>query len=170
MRDNLAFRFIIISLIVLAFACTAEASVDVFPLRTTATFSTQSQKKQWSVPIKSTDGTVQYVLSLEPDFDVEHHVVTVELILQRPSTKPNGPNLLDPTGRRHGLQAYDFAANDLARGIQHSAFGKERIIRLTILGIVVRIVVSKATVSLISSGKYQVNSLELQIEVENITG
>jgi hypothetical protein len=120
------------------------------------------------VPVKASDGSTVYVLALEPDFDVEHHAVTLELVLRHSGDKTDAPNLLDPTGRRHGLQAYDFAANDLARGVQKSAFGEKRTVSLKSLGLVVRIVVSKASVSPISAGNYQLDALDLQVEVDNL--
>jgi hypothetical protein len=146
----------------------ATAKPRIVPLRTSATFSAQSPENRWSVPIKSPDGSTAYVLSLEPDFDVGHHVVTLELVLRRPGDKTDAPNLLDPTERRHGLQAYDFAADDLAHGAQKSAFGEKRTVSLKNLGLVLRIAVSKALVSPISAGNYQFGSLELQIELDNV--
>lgn len=157
-----------IALLIVSLICCASLRADVIPLRSTATFSADSPEKEWSVPIKSSDGFVRYILWLEPDFDTEHHVVTVELVLQKRGDKPNGPNLLDPTGRRHGLQAYDFAASDLAKGVQKSAFGKNRTIPLKNLEMIVRVVISSAKVARISAAKYQLEALKLKIEVNNI--
>ena len=155
-------------LLVLSLLPSAAARPEITPLRTSAVFSAQSPENRWSVPIKSPDGKTAYVLSLEPDFDVGHHVVTLELVLRRPGAKPDAPNLFDPTGKRHGLQTYDFAADDLAQGVQKSAFGEKRTVSLKSLGLVARIDVSKATVSPVSAGNYQLDALELQIEVDNL--
>jgi hypothetical protein len=84
-----------------------------------------------------------------------------------PGENADAPNLLDPTGTRHGLQAYDFAANDLAQGVQKSAFGEKRTVSLKSLGLIVRITVLKVAVSPISDGDYQLDALNLQIEVDN---
>lgn len=146
---------------------TATARPRIVPLRTTATFSSQSPESRWSVPIKSTDGSTAYVLSLEPDFDVGHHVVTLELVLRKPGDNAEAPNLLDPTARRHGLQAYDFAANDLAQGVQKSAYGERRTLSVKKLGIVLRITISKATIGTISPGNSQIDEMDLQVEVDN---
>jgi hypothetical protein len=143
------------------------AKPRIVPIKTSAGFSSQTPENPWSIPIRSTDGSTAYLLSLEPDLDVGHHVVTLELVLRHPGDKTYASNLLDPTGRRHGLQSYDFAANDLARGVQNSAFGKKRTVFLKNLGLVVRIDVLKATVSPVAAGTYQVDSLNLQIEVDN---
>lgn len=145
----------------------AAAKPRIIPLRTSVAFSAQVAESRWSVPIKSTDGSTLYVLSLEPDFDAGHHIVTLELVLRRPGDKTHAANLFDPTGRRHGLQAYDFAAGDLADGVEKSAFGEKRTVSLKSLGLVVRIGVSKATVGPISPGAYQVDALDLQVEVDN---
>ena len=152
---------------ILSFVSNAVAKPRIVPLRTSATFSAQSPENRWSVPIKSTDGRTVYILSLEPDFDVGHHVVTLTLVLRRPSDKLGASNLLDPTQKRHGLQAYDFAADDLAQGVQKSAFGEKRTVSLKGLALVVRIAVSRATVGPISVGNYQLKALDLQIEVDN---
>jgi hypothetical protein len=160
----------IVPLTAFSLLCSANATARprIVPLRATATFSSQAPERRWSVPIKSTDGSTAYVLSLEPDFDVGHHIVTLELVLRRPGDKTDAANILDPTGKRHGLQAYGFAADDLAQGVHKSAFGGERTVPLNNLGLVARINISKAMVSPISSGNYQLDELELQIEVDNL--
>jgi hypothetical protein len=94
--------------------------------------------------------------------------VTLELVLRRSADKSDAPNLLDPTGSRHGLQAYDFAADDLAQGVQKSAFGEMRTVPVKSLGLVLRIAISKAAVSTISAGNHQLDALDLQVEVDNL--
>lgn len=143
-----------------------QAKARIVPLQTTATFSSHYREKHWSAPIKSINGTTQYVLSLELDSDVRHHVVTVELVLRRPGDKESQVNLLNPRSW-HGLQPYDFAANDLARGIQNSAFGEKRTVSLKNLGLRVTIHVLKATVSPISDDKYELDTLQLRVDVDN---
>jgi hypothetical protein len=91
----------------------------------------------------------------------------LELVLRHFGDKVDAPNLFDPTGVRHGLQAYDFAADDLAQGDPKSVFGRKRVLRLDDLGLVVRIVVSGAAVHPVSTGKYQIDSVNLQIEIDN---
>lgn len=145
----------------------AAAQPRIVPLQTSAKFSTHVPKSRWTASIKSTDGSPAYVLSLEPDFDVAHHVVTLELVLRRAADQSNAPNLLDPTGGRHGLQAYDFAASDFARGVQKSEFGQNRTVRLQDLGLVMQITVSNVTVSPISNSGYQIEGLDLRIKVAN---
>jgi hypothetical protein len=159
--------FVAASLATLSLYSSAVAKPRIVPLRTSATFSSLSPESRWSAPIKSTGGSTVYVLSLEPDFDAGHHPVTLELVLRHPGDKIDAPNLLDPTRKRHGLQAYDFAAEDLAQGVQKSAFGEKRTVTLKNLGLVVQIAVSKAVVSPISAGNHQIDALDLQVEVDN---
>ena len=83
--------------------------------------------------------------------------MTLELVLRRPGDDTDASNLLDRTGRRHGLQAYDFAADDLAQGVRKSAFGEKRTVPLEDLGLVVRFTISKAVVSLISARNYKLD-------------
>ena len=87
MRTNRLWRHLLaVSLATLGLS-NATAKPRIVPLRTSATFSAQSPENRWSVPIKSPDGSTAYVLSLEPGFDVGHHVVTLELLLRRPGDK-----------------------------------------------------------------------------------
>jgi len=146
----------------------AAAGSQIEMLQATATLSSASREKPWSAPVKSTGGPVLYVLSLEPDFDTHQHVVTVELVPQRPDAKPDSPNLPDPTGRWHGLQPYHFVGADLAQGIDKSVFGAKRTISLNKLGVVVEMTVSKAEVSPIPAGDYQIDSLEVHVTVHNL--
>jgi hypothetical protein len=146
---------------------TIAAPQRIIPLRIRATFSSRTPENLWSVPIKSIGAKTVYFLSLVNDTDLNHHPITIELVLRRSGYKPGGANLLDPTGVRHGLQAYDFAADDLAQGVEKSAFGEKRTLHLKTLGLVVQIDISKASVSPIPTGRHQIDSLELQIEVNN---
>lgn len=141
----------------------AAAKPRILPLQTRMIFSPGSHDHR-SARIKSIDGSTAYYLSLEPDLDLGNHVVTVELVLRRPRDEAN---LLDPTGRRHGLQPYDFAANDLAQGGPKSVFGQNRTMRVDRLHLVVRVVVSGAVVHPIASGNYQIDELTLNVEVDN---
>ena len=159
--------FCIAALAAFVLATGATAAPGILPLRTTATFSAHTRGKSWSEPVKLADGRTAYFLSLEPDYDVGHHVVTVELVLRRPRGKGDSSNLLDATERAHGLQSYDFAADDLARGARMSADGENRVVSLKNLKLVVRISITNAGVSPISEGKHQIEELELQIEVDN---
>lgn len=154
------------SLLVLSVLSSGSTTPRIIPVRTSATFTAQSPDKLWSVPIKRSDGHVGYVLSLEPDFDVGHHVLTVELVLRRAGSKADAPNLL--RGSLHGLQPYDFAGHDLAHGVENSACGETRKVLLKNLGLIMQIGITNARVSPISPNSYQLDDLDLQVEVDNL--
>ena len=159
----------VLTILLVAVAAPPHAPIKqrIVPLRTTAVFSAQSPDNRWSGPITFADGTAAYILSLEPELDHGHHPITVELTLRRVDDRTDDSNLLDPTAKLHGLQPYDFAADDLAEGPQKSAFGRVRKVSLKNLGLVIRITVLKAIVSPISGGHHQFDGLELQIEADN---
>ena len=147
-------------------AATSWASF-VVPLRTNATFTAQQPQQRWSLPIHASDGHVAYILSLEPDFDVGGHVVTVELVMRRAGAKADAPDLI--RGKLHGLQPLDFAANDLAHGAKNSVFGEQRTMSLTKLGLLLRVTVTDVTVSPNPTmGGYQLDTLGVHIEVDNL--
>jgi len=52
-------------------------------------------------------------------------------------------------------------------GAEKSVFGEKRVVTLKSLGLVARIIVSKAVTSPVSVGGYQLDSIDLQIEVDN---
>lgn len=146
----------------------AATGPRIIPLETEAVFSVENAGTQWSVPIKSTDGMTVYILSLEPFDDNRHHPVLVSLVLKRVGDKRESPNRLAPTGNWHGLQAYDFAGGDLKDGVQKSTFGERRTVVLKDLGLIIHINISKVVVSPVSAEFYEVNMLDLQIEVNNL--
>jgi hypothetical protein len=126
-----------------------------------------SSEHRWSFPIKTTNGSTAYILSLEKDYSVGNHLAGVTLVLHRFADKPDAQNLLDPPGTWHGIQPCDFVANDLAHGIQKSVFGEKRTIPRKDLRLVVRISTSSATVSPASNGDYQLDAITLIIEIDN---
>jgi hypothetical protein len=159
--------FLAVSLATLSLLSSAAAKPRIVPLRTSVSISSQSSESRWSVPIKSADGNTAYVLSLEPDFSVGHHLAALTVVLHHSGDKAVAANLLNPTGIWHGIQPCDFVANDLAQGAQKSVFGDKRTLLSKSLGLVVHIAVSKAVVSPISAANYQIDSLGLQIEIDN---
>lgn len=156
-----------VSLATLSLLSDAAAKPRIIPVRTSVSFSSHSSENRWSLPVKSTDGSTVYVLSLDPEFSAGHHLTALTLGLRHFGDKLDAPNLLDPTGVWHGIQPCDFVANDFANGIQKSVFGEKRILPLKNLGLVVKIIVSNAIVSLISNDNYQLDGLDLQLEVDN---
>ena len=118
----------VVSLMTSGMLCNAAAKPRIIPVRTSVSFSSHSSKDRWSFPIKTTNGSTVYVLSLDQDFSIGNHLAVVTLVLHRFADKPGAQNLLDPPGIWHGIQPCDFVANNLAHGIQKSVFGEKRII------------------------------------------
>src|SRR5438477_12399369 len=82
---NRLYRYIFsVQLVTLGLFTNAAAKPRIIPLRTSINVSSRSADIRRSVSIKSTNGTTAYILSLEPDFDIGHHLLTLELVLRRP--------------------------------------------------------------------------------------
>ena len=75
--------------------------------------------------------------------------------------------MLEPRKNWHGLEPYDFVAADLAQGIDKSAFGAHRKIRLANLDVVVQIDLLSAGVSRAPGGEYQIDELKISLSVDN---
>jgi hypothetical protein len=166
-------RFILALLLAAALSLTSNAATNsrIIPLRTSVAFSAMSDQSHWSVPIKSTDGRTIYVLSLEPDnvFHAEPHKVEgLVLLLHRPYDKNDAPNLLAAIRNWHGVQNFMFPAWDFKQGVRSSIYGERRTIYVKRLGLVVRIHVTKVAVSAISANECLLDTLELQIDVNNL--
>jgi len=159
--------FVVLAATALCVPSNAAGKPRIIPLRTSATFSAQFPDSRWSVPIKSTDGHTVYTLSLEPYRDVKNHIAGLDLELRFAHDMSDAPNLLEPVGRWHGLQAFNFAGTDFAQGAEKSGFGENRTIYVKRADLMVRIDVSKAVVSQVSTGEYQFDRLDLQIDVYN---
>lgn len=113
---------------------------------TVLTFPTASHAERTGPAYRRSGHT--YRFRLIPERDVAGNVVVVELALE-PADAPRASkeNLLDPSGRLHGLQAWTFAASDLAHGPAKSAYGPVRTVNLLELGMVVKIDVERARVA-----------------------
>ena len=115
-----------------------------------------------------------YRLSLVADFDVRRHVVTLDLVLQRPGKNVHDSNLLDSTGNLHGYQPYVFAASDFAGGAQKSAYGESRVIDLRKLGMEMHVRVAEVHVEPTSEDSaqglgYQFHDLTLEIAARSLS-
>jgi hypothetical protein len=102
--DRLCQCVFVLSLVIVSLSSTLAGTKRIIPVRTKVRVSSLSPDSLWSVPIKSIDGKTLYFLSLVKDTDLQNHPITIEIVLQRSGYKPDGANLLDPTGIRHGLQ------------------------------------------------------------------
>jgi hypothetical protein len=125
--------------------------------------------------MKSTDGRTVYVLSLEHGvfYAKDRDVEGLELILRHPYDKADAQNLLASIKNWHGAQPFLFDAEDLKDGARGSVYGERRTISIDILGLLVYIVVLETKVSRNAVSPppgYQLDSLDLKIEVDNATG
>jgi hypothetical protein len=164
---------VFLAVLVLSALCSlsnAATNPRIVQLRAEAHFTAaQSAQNHWSAPIKSSDGGTVYVLSLEPDvFHADdHHVVGLSLVLRRPHDKPDAQNLLAAIKDWHGVQDFMFPAWDYKQGVKGSLYGAKRTISVKNLGLAAQITVSKAKVSQFSGNDYQLDALDLKIEVDN---
>lgn len=159
-------------LAVLALLCSEPESVAAPLLRAFLHFSSEPVTSQASVEANVPEKGEIYCLSLEPDFDVRHHVISLFLVFRRSSDRTTAGNLLDTTGALHGYQRYIFAASDFARGARQSMYGERRTIVLDRLGLMFRIDVTSSAVSPLPGDKsgglhYQFSELGLLIEVSS---
>ncbi len=94
---------------------------EVFPVHATLVYLASSPTTP-SLKVEAIDGK-SYELALKPGLDAKDNVVVVDLVLRRVGSDQN---LLEPTGRWHGLQAFNFGANDLANGPDRAIYGATR--------------------------------------------
>jgi hypothetical protein len=80
-------------------------------VRVNLQFPAEAAANPSSVIIRAPGKEHAYRLSLEPDFDVRHHVISLFLVLQPLGAPPTNQNILDTTGRLHG---YLFGTPSLA--------------------------------------------------------
>ena len=169
MKLDRYFRFILAIVVGLTLqgASSAESNPRVIPFHKAVLISAQTAKEPWSIPITSSEGKTVYFLSYTPEYWVGGQLEGIDVLLRRAGAGADGANLLAPVKNWHGMQAYIFAASDLAQGRQKSAYGKERAIPIKNLGLVVRINIVNALVSPISVSEFQLDRLEMQIEIDN---
>jgi len=145
-----------------------STSTPIIPKTIEACFSKDSGGKPWSGFIDHTTGEKAYILSLEPEYDVNKRLLGVELTLRHAGQPNNAPNLLNPTGNWHGLQAFDFNADDLVNGVSKSAFGARRAIPLEAIHIVLEVTILNAKVERAKNGIREINELKLSVAVKNL--
>ena len=100
-----------------------------------------------------------YVASLGPQRDVDGRIWAVELMLSRAGQARN--DLLFPKGHWHGVQPFDFAAWDLAGGLDYSVHGRVR--RMTIRSSREQLVVSFPAPPVIVDGSVRELTLQLRL-------
>jgi hypothetical protein len=78
------------------------------------------------VIVKAANGSAAYVFTLQPEQDVTGELSHLDLVMHRPRASFDADNLLNPPYRWHGLQDFDFNADDFIDGPDHSISGRAR--------------------------------------------
>jgi hypothetical protein len=160
-------------LIVLAFFLVTESAwAQIIPFHGTLEYSAASG--QWpSLTVKAANGSPAYVLTLLPVRDAKENLVHIDLVLHRPGAGPDARNLLEPPGRWHGLQAYDFNASDFTHGPERSLYGPTRIIGIKNRKLNVTFSISKAEIAPVADrptedSGYVFKAFAVDIEVDDL--
>lgn len=139
----------------------------------------------WSAHVLSASGTSKYRIWLDPEYIFGHkYLFAVNLVLNRNDGQKPDSNILwnDPSEASHGPQPFSFVANDFAKGPQNTSYGADRTVTLPHEGLVVRIKVLDAAVSLLPEemvnrirdktpqvdNMYQLETLRLAVSVDNL--
>ena len=163
------------SLLAVLFSASAGAAATTNHAVFTATlaYPPGSRGPATSLPFHSPRGET-YRFRLSSQRDVASNIVVVELVMQGTSSSSHKANLLDATGRLHGMQKWFFAASDLAHGAQRSVYGTTRAIDLPRLGITVEAKVVRAGVkptpaTAAMPAGYRFTDLTLEVRVGDAT-
>jgi hypothetical protein len=146
------------------------ASVPIAPKQMQAEFSRRVPKRIWTDNIVSATNKKLYIFSLEPQVDVDKHIIGVDLVLRdaEKSKTDENLNLLNPPGNWHGLQPYNFMASDLLHGAEQSAFGKNRNIRVASRRLAISIQIMGVRVSTLPNGTHEIDELRLSLSADNL--
>ena len=152
----------------LALSAGAQAQVTAL----VGTLDHIAASETWPIlAVRADNGSPAYVLSLKPARDVGGHVVHIDLVLQRPGAKPDAPNLLEPPGRWHGLQPYDFNAVEFVAGQEGRGYGVKRHIHITRRKLDVTFSVAKVKIRPVASTPqsedYEFEELAIDVAVDN---
>ncbi|MHB1206090.1 MAG: hypothetical protein ACYCZX_11005 [Rhodospirillaceae bacterium] len=148
-----------------------SAWAQIIPLHGELEYSAASG--EWpNLTIKAANGSPAYVLTLWLQKDIKGNLSHIDLVLHLPGTRADASNLLDPSGRWHGLQAYDFNASDFTNGPERSIFGKTRTIEIKNRKFNVTFSISKAEIvpvadHPIEGGEHAFTAFAVDIDVKN---
>jgi hypothetical protein len=133
------------------------AAGDRGSLRATVRFDRTCSTNAW---FGAFGGKKHYVVSLEPVFDLSYEPIGWDLSLKGFGETEN---LLEPAGEWHGLQAYNLGAEDLAHGIDRSAFGRVRSFKSDGGRTTITLEVQEAAVATDSKGRLRLTVLKVLV-------
>jgi hypothetical protein len=133
------------------------------PTQVLLTYSAQSSPSTLPLLLCSPDGRI-YRVFLEPDFDVQHGVAVLNLVLQPVSSRSENTNLLVVNERWHGYQPFTFAAMDYANGAEHSVFGIQR--RIAVRNSEMQLIADMREVKVGADGPDATKFLRLSLQIE----
>jgi hypothetical protein len=67
----------------------------IISIQTTLHFDAKDSDHRWLIPIQSTDGQTEYILSLRPQYWAGGRIEGVDLMLKRSDSAEGAPNLLE---------------------------------------------------------------------------
>ena len=130
---------------------------QILPLKTTATFSLSENR--WAATLKYADGRTAYVASLEPDFDVGQQLIRLQFVLRHPDDEADAANLASPVRNWHDVHTVRIVPSDF--------MNESWTISDKSLGLLLPVTIANAAVSKISEGKYQLDAIDLSIDLNH---
>jgi len=123
--------------------------------------------------VKSANGSAAYRLMLLPQRDAKGDVIHIDLVMHRPNAASAARNILEPEGRWHGLQDFDFNAIDFLNGPERSTMGSVRTIKIKNRKLSVSFTISKTEIVSLTDKPsnpedYAFKELAIDVAVDNL--
>ena len=155
---------------VLTLLLSPRAQAQIAPFHEMIEFSA-SRDGGPALTVRAKNGSPAYSMKLVSYGGRDDALSYIELLLQRPNSKPDAPNALEPEYRWHGIQAYDFVASDFALGPEHAGLGPTRHIQIKRRKLDVTFSVIRATVHHVdrpAPADYDFDDLALDVVITNM--
>jgi hypothetical protein len=152
----------------------AVTTDNVVTFSTVLTYPPAARSSETS-PVFRSHGKA-YRFRLNPERDVDGTLLGFQLVMEGANSRSGrGPNLLDPTGRLHGYQKWDFLASEFVRDDAPPGWGDSRTIHLANRGLEVQINVVRFKVEPIpktsaTPAGYRFTDLALRIRARPASG
>ncbi len=157
-------------LALLIFAGSARA--QIMPSHATLAYAVSTDQSSKFIA-KAANGSAAYALMFLPQRDFKGNIVSIDLVMHRPHAAPNARNLLEPEGRWHGLQDYNFNAIDFVDGPERSIMGPTRTIQIKNRKLSVSFTILKADVAPLTNKSserddYIFKELVVDVAIDNL--